>query len=205
MAKILKDVFTFYTEILKPQYCLIEAKDNTLPVEILFEIHAAFDHIKRIYYNGEPEDTVCHHVKSHLARATLDCYKLRLKYFNEDFKNFIHGNGLDRLRLINNGSFYPELNTFKMNITNKGREARYAESQNDKDSAFSLWSDVSTMIDAFEKKFFYDPENKIDWAASLERKSNIKKIIRDIMIGLVSGLAIFFLGRHFDEIVKSLF
>lgn len=36
-----KDVFVFYRDYVKPLYCEIEARDNTLPVELLFEIHAA--------------------------------------------------------------------------------------------------------------------------------------------------------------------
>ena len=43
-----KDIYQFYNDRVKIVYCEIEAKNNTLPVELLFEIHSAFDHLKRI-------------------------------------------------------------------------------------------------------------------------------------------------------------
>ena len=42
---------------IKPLYCEIEARDYSIPVELLFEIHAAFDHLRRFYVNGDDEIT----------------------------------------------------------------------------------------------------------------------------------------------------
>ena len=50
-----KDVFQFYNDYVKILYSEIEARNNTLPVELLFEIHSAFDHLKRIYIDKDDD------------------------------------------------------------------------------------------------------------------------------------------------------
>jgi len=52
----IKDIFTFYQEYIKPIYAEIEAKRNQIPVELLFETYASFDHLKRFYLDGENEE-----------------------------------------------------------------------------------------------------------------------------------------------------
>jgi hypothetical protein len=49
---------------------------------LLFEIHAAFDHLKRLYIDDATEDECCRKAMSHLKRGALDAFKLKLKYFN---------------------------------------------------------------------------------------------------------------------------
>ena len=51
-----KEVYQFYNDTVKIIYSEIEAKKNSLPVELLFEIHSAFDHLKRIHIDNEPEE-----------------------------------------------------------------------------------------------------------------------------------------------------
>ena len=41
-----QDVYKFYNEKVKIIYSEIEARNNVLPIELLFEIHSAFDHLK---------------------------------------------------------------------------------------------------------------------------------------------------------------
>ena len=71
---IVKDVFQFYDDSLKPLYSETEARDNSLPVEVLFEIHSAFDHLKRFYVSSEEEAACCRKAYGHLIRACLDMY-----------------------------------------------------------------------------------------------------------------------------------
>jgi hypothetical protein len=40
-------VYAFYQEFVKPIYSEIEARWNNIPVKLLFETYAAFDHLKR--------------------------------------------------------------------------------------------------------------------------------------------------------------
>lgn len=68
MTKI-NEVFSFYNDFVKPLYSEIEAENNDLPVELLFEIHAAFDHLKRYYIGEEKEEICCSKAISHLKRG----------------------------------------------------------------------------------------------------------------------------------------
>ncbi len=61
------ELFKFYYEFLKPAYSLVSAKNNILPVEILNEIHAAFDHLNRAYNNSEAPDACSVDAKGHLV------------------------------------------------------------------------------------------------------------------------------------------
>jgi len=49
----IKVLYELYNSIVKPVYAEIEARANKLPGELLFEIHAAFDHLSRIYTDGK--------------------------------------------------------------------------------------------------------------------------------------------------------
>ena len=79
-----QEVYEFYNNTVKIIYSEIEAKNNTLPVELLFEINFAFDHLKRIHIDGESEDLQSQKAYLHLKRGCLDAFKLKLKYFNDD-------------------------------------------------------------------------------------------------------------------------
>jgi len=96
------DVYRFYAEYAKPIYCEIEARNNTIPVELLFEIHAAFDHLKRFYIGEEEEDLAAKKALSHLKRGMLDAFKLKLKYFNSEIEALLKSK-VD-FELIDNGN-----------------------------------------------------------------------------------------------------
>ena len=76
----IKDVFEFYQKYTKPIYAEIEAKRNQIPVELLFETYASFDHLKRYYLNEDSEKESSFKALSHLKRGILDAFKLKLKY-----------------------------------------------------------------------------------------------------------------------------
>jgi len=84
-----KDVYLFYNEKVKILYSEIEARNNSLPVELLFEIHSAFDHLKRIHVDNEQEDQCAEKAFSHLKRGLLDAFKLKLMYHNKDYEKLL--------------------------------------------------------------------------------------------------------------------
>lgn len=88
-----KEVYLFYNERVKVAYSEIEAKGNALPIELLFEINSAFDHLKRYHVDGQSEDEAAQKAYSHLKRGVLDAYKIKLKYFNEEYKKLFVDNG----------------------------------------------------------------------------------------------------------------
>lgn len=145
-----KDIYQFYNDKVKVVYCEIEAKNNTLPVELLFEINSAFDHIKRIYIEKEKEEECCQKAYSHLKRGLLDAFKLKLKYFNDDYNHLI--NKKADLRIIDSGTYLTDLLNDHKTLVEKAKNARLSESKTDVEEAFSEWCEVSELIDFVEKK-----------------------------------------------------
>ena len=175
-----KDVYQFYNDKVKILYSEIEARNNTLPIELLFEVHSAFDHLKRIHIDGEPEVCCAEKAFSHLKRGLLDTFKLKLKYHNDDYEKLLKLK--TDLRFIDNGKFLPSLLGKRKILINLAKEARLFEGKTDIDSAFEKWYEVSGLIDQFEKEFF-DP-SKIQWA----KKINFLHNSWTFIVGIVSGI-----------------
>ncbi|MBB5022851.1 hypothetical protein [Desulfurispira natronophila] len=182
----IKDVYRFYQDYIKPIYSEIEARQNDIPVELLFETYASFDHIKRYYLDGEDEHTASIKAISHLKRGVLDAFKLKLKYFNQDTEHFL-GKKAD-LHLIDNGDFVVNFFRDKQKIIDLAKSARLTESKVDKESAFEYWYDTSLMIDEFERKYFAQ-QHKIEWAKKRTFRWVNMDTARGFAVGVASSLA----------------
>ena len=191
-----KNVFGFYHEYVKPLYCEIEAKNNALPVELLFEIHAAFDHLKRIYVEQEGREECCKKAISHLKRGSLDAFKLKLKYFNDSY-DALRKSKVD-LSLVDNGRYWVSLVADRKDIIQLATEARMKEGITEPELAFDLWSQVSIAINEFEDKYF-SQEDKLAWAKmksfSWNNKDTIKGIVIGFFTGCTSSLLVWFLTK----------
>ena len=133
-----QEVYEFYNNTVKVIYSEIEAKNNTLPVELLFEINSAFDHLKRIHVDGENEDLQSQKAYSHLKRGCLDAFKLKLKYFNDDVSK-IYRKKAD-LRIIDNGQYLADFIQSKSDIFKIAKEARLNEGKMDTELALQEWT-----------------------------------------------------------------
>lgn len=183
----IREVFEFYQEFVKPIYSEIEARWNDIPVELLFETYAAFDHIKRFYLNEECEEVAAEKATSHLKRGVLDAFKLKLKYFNQDIKKFLESK-VD-FQLIDNGKFISSFYRDKQEIILIAKNARLTESQSSKENAFEYWFEVSIKIDDFEETYF-SQEYKVEWAKDKTFEWLNKDSIRGFLIGIASSLAV---------------
>lgn len=172
-------IYEFYNDFVKPVYAEIEARDNSLPVELLFEIHAAFDHLKRIHIDEEDETLACEKAHSHLKRGLLDAFKLKLKFHNKEYAQIDRNN--KALSLIDNGNFYPALLTARKTLISTAREARLNEGLRKGNEAYEAWFSVSRQIDKIENDFFLS--DKLAWSS---RQSFIKNK-RDWFVGFASG------------------
>jgi hypothetical protein len=133
----IKEVYLFYQDFVKPIYSEIEAKDNKIPIELLFETYASFDHIKRFYLDNEEETVSSQKAISHLKRGVLDAFKLKLKYFNGDIKTFL---SLDiDYQLIDNGNFMNSFFKDKQKIISIAKKARLTESRESKEKRMTVW------------------------------------------------------------------
>jgi len=175
-----KEVYSFYNEKVKILYSEIEARENSLPVELLFEIHSAFDHLKRIHIDGEPENLCAEKAFSHLKRGLLDAFKLKLKYHNKDYARLLTMKA--DFHLIDNGMFWSSLLGRRKDIVNLAKEARVYEGSKGIEDAFEKWYETSVLIDQFENDYFESP--KIQWA----KKQYFTRRFWDIVIGLIVGV-----------------
>ena len=175
-----KEVYQFYNDKVKIIYSEVEARNNTLPVELLFEIHSAFDHLKRLHVDGEDENLSAQKAYSHLKRGVLDAFKLKLKYFNDDYSKLI--NKKADLRIIDSGTYLTDLLKDRKRIVDAAKSARLNEAKQDIDEAFENWCITSEQINEFEQKYF-DSE-KIKWA---ERQSFFH-FNANFWLGVVSGI-----------------
>jgi len=174
------NVYLFYNDKVKILYSEIEARNNSLPIELLFEVYAAFDHLKRIHVDGEPEDDCAKKAYSHLKRGSLDAFKLKLKYHNDDYAKLLKSK--TDLRFIDNGKFLPSLLEKRKIIIGLAKEARLFEGKTDIDNAFEKWYEVSDLIDQFEKEFF--DSAKLQWA----KKINFLRDSRVFIVGIITGI-----------------
>ncbi len=174
------DVYKFYNDFVKLTYSEIEARDNTLPIELLFETHSAIDHLKRYYVDGQEEAIACEKAISHLQRGVLDAFKLKLKYFNDDVKK-LRSKKID-FNIIDSGDYITDFLKDRREIVINAKQARLTESKNNKYEAFDMWMGVSIKIDEFYKKYF--DETKINWA----RIKTFKFFGFSFLLGLLTGV-----------------
>jgi hypothetical protein len=184
-----KEVYNFYNEKVKILYSEIEARNNTLPVELLFEITAAFDHLKRFHVDGEQENRCVEEAFSHLKRGLLDAFKLKLKYHNNDYEKLLKMK-VD-FHLIDNGEFWPSLLGKRKAIVTVAKEARLYEGKKDLEDAFDRWYKASELIDQFESEYFESP--KIQWARRLGFFHRFWKIIIGIIVGVIGSAIVQYL------------
>jgi hypothetical protein len=114
----------------------------------LFEIHAAFNHLSRVYSLGEDPSECAQKAFSHIKRGVLDAYKLKLYFFNNDLAD------LKKHEKLNSRCDTLERVKAQTKIIEEAKKARITESQSDKKEAFSHWKKVSEMIDSFKCEYF---------------------------------------------------
>lgn len=176
-----KAVYEFYQTFVKPIYSEIEARDNTIPVELLFETYAAFDHLKRYYLGTDSEDEATKRALSHLKRGVLDAFKLKLKYFNKDAGKLL---SIKAIELIDNGSFVANLYKDKRHIVELAKKARLTEGAQSKEAAFEYWFEVSIKIDEFETQRDLNIPN-LNWA----KHKTFQWLTKDTAIAFIVGIS----------------
>jgi hypothetical protein len=164
--KTTAELYAFYFEKVKPLYAAVQ-NQNKLPNEVLFEIHAAFDHLARIHILefGESEADCVDKAFSHLKRACLDIFKLKTK---ETLDKFNELKKIDT-SVLDNGEYDRNVRALIHKIklgSEKARcfEGKYKSIPGDLRSseAFDLWEPVLADCAEFEQKFYLHPN--LEWA-----------------------------------------
>jgi hypothetical protein len=156
----LAELFAFYHEYVKLLYSYVQTS-NTLPVETLFELNAAFDHISRIWAYQEKEAIAVQQAYGHLKRSCLDIFKLVMKDTRSNYDQLLK---LDT-SAIDNGEFDKEMRALFARIKSGALEARRLEGDQVGDGkvmAFDRWQPVFADCLKFEQTFFL--HKHVDWA-----------------------------------------
>lgn len=186
--KTFEELFKFYHEYVKLLYSSVQA-GGVLPIEVLFELNAALDHISRHWAYRESEAAVVDKAYAHLKRTCLDIFKLKVNDANDQF---VELRSIET-SILDNGEFDRNLIALHHKIKIEATEARRleGESRNDDEAtikAFALWQPVYEDCIKLEKDFYNHP--KLHWAkkkvAFFKRKEFIVSVITAFILGLIT-------------------
>lgn len=182
-----------YYDRYKPLYSRIQTF-NDMPVELVFEVAAGWDHLSRYWRFGESESGCVDKASRHIKRAVFDAYKLLLKQTVDEYDE------LKRLdtSLIDNGKFDEHLRLLMSEIRADSVAARTSEGDtagaDGWNKAFSLWGAVYQKMERFHKDFYLNPN--IEWA---RRKTSwftwrlrIEGFVAGVLASLVAGAILYF-------------
>lgn len=180
-----KELFEFYYKEFKPLYSHVQSLSFP-PLEMFFEVNAAFDHLSRIWYYTEDESQVVALVCAHLKRGCFDAYKIIVREARDQYDQL---SKLDT-SVINNGNYDSEMRNLFSEIKVGSIEARQAEGDSrDEDQwyrAFDLWKPVYNNCVKFEKEYFLN--GNVEWAKRKERWKIWRHRIEGVLVSLVAGL-----------------
>jgi hypothetical protein len=190
--KTLAELFEFYYEDIKPLYCHLQAS-NTPPVEMLFEINAAWDHLSRHWHYGETEEETVDVTAAHLKRAAFDAFKIVLR---ETLDRYQKLNRLDT-SIVDNGDFDKKMHVLAADIKQKAGEARMAEGDSrDPEKwhqAFDVWQEVYLKCALFAHEFYLNP--KVEWARHKNRQRDWWHRAEGFVLAVLSGLVVWLLTK----------
>jgi hypothetical protein len=175
-----------YYDKYKPLYSRIQTF-NEMPVELVFEVAAAWDHLSRHWRFNESEDGCIDKAARHLKRAVFDAYKLLLRQTVDEYED------LKRVdtSLIDNGQFDEQLRRLMSEIRSDSVSARTSEGNANGvdgwDRAFSVWGDVYQKMEQFHKEFYLNPN--VEWARKKTQVFTWRNRVEGFIVGLAASLA----------------
>jgi len=178
-------VYEFYETNVRDAISSIQAACDSIPMEFLIEIYAAFDDMKFFYLDEREEAEVAKEVLNHLKRATLDCYKTHLVLFNKEVQKLEDSY---ELTLLDNGSYYPNFLARKHEIYKFASEARAGKPRVTVEQEFDLWKNIFNRIYDFRQEMIGGYKSSVQWAKKESKVKKIKADIRNLLIGFVAGI-----------------
>lgn len=184
--KTLHELFAFYHDRVKPLYSAVQLQ-NQLPVEVLFELNAALDHISRQYTYSEAEQDVVRRAYAHLKRSCLDIFKLAVKDAIDQF------NELRKVdtSIIDNGDYDQRLLRLYREIHEGATSARRNEGdcRNDDASAikaFEMWEPVYGNCVRLTTEFYQ--HKHVNWAKKIQKHGAWVERGIGFVLGIVASI-----------------
>lgn len=180
-----QEIFQFYADEVKPALAKAQVSENALPVELLNEIHAAFDHLKRHFVDGTPETAACDKAHGHLKRALIDAYKIDFLALQDEYARI---SGYPGLKLLESGQFEPAFHERFDDVRRAAYDARLLANDKDWDKAVDAWMKTSELGESFRNDFIRNRSKDFAWANRTNQTFTVKALIVSFVLGVVSGL-----------------
>jgi hypothetical protein len=171
----------------KPLYNQVQSF-NEMPIELVFEVAAAWDHVSRCWKYGESEASCADKASRHMKRAILDAFKLIMKARVDDY---------DELRridtsLINNGDYDRDLRALMSEIQHDAVAARTAEGDTSLpdswERAFDSWDRVHAKCERFHREFYLNAN--VEWAKRKTQEFTTKRRLEGYWINIAATVTV---------------
>ena len=183
----ISELFEFYYEDFKPLYSHLQSL-NEPPVELFFEVNAAFDHLSRHWRYDLDEKEAVNAACAHLKRGCFDAFKIVLR------ETVDHYDELCRVdtSLIDNGDFTKGMLKLISEIKSNATTARMAEGDSrDVESwhlAYELWEPVYVDCVKFDQEYFLN--EKVEWAKQKQTRGKWGHRLEGVLLSVVAGLIV---------------
>ncbi|HRU04589.1 MAG TPA: hypothetical protein P5137_02300 [Candidatus Brocadiia bacterium] len=192
--KTVKELFDFYYIKFKPLYCHLQSI-NEPPIEIFFELNAAFDHLSRHWQYGQTEDEAVGAACAHLKRGCFDAFKIVVRQAMDHFTEL---RSVDT-SIIDNGDFDRGMLQLVGRIQAGATKARQAEGDSRDETswhtAFDLWEPVYQDCVAFERNYYLN--DKVEWARKKQTRESRRaawfRRVEGAVLGVVTSLLVWWL------------
>jgi hypothetical protein len=190
-AKLEKEIYEQYLQGIAPLLVTLEVLDTEYPVEIFNEIRSTFTHIARYHTKNDQNELLS--AKSHVKRATLDCYKYFCVSIMEKISAFREKYNGVNLALADNGNFLPNLDRLESEAKQAYMKAKSAEPNMDVtiDELYCLFENAYLAHDKLNK-FLEDSTQAILFAiTNSKRNASINRIslivgVAGLLVGIIS-------------------
>lgn len=121
---------TFLYYIARIMVASYEAIAQALPIQVWNEYRNSLDHLMR--YTADPSETTLVHlerVESHIQRAVLDICKYLCLEMHDIIARLIERDGVECLRLVDNGAFYTKILNLTASAEEKFTKAKISDNQ----------------------------------------------------------------------------
>ncbi|MDR0972203.1 MAG: hypothetical protein LBM25_07455 [Bacteroidales bacterium] len=198
----LSNIFNEYNNKILPLVAAIETLTGKFPGPVLNEIRACFSHIARCFSSKIDDNALKNELKKaydHITRATLDCHKIMLIYYQDEVKDFKQQYKDVNLTLVDDGKFLPEFTILNDKARLKTIEAKSIENKSfpEKEGAYTAYEEALVSyydVSNFIKKHNVGLANAKQHAKNRTKEENIRNWKFAIIGAIISAIISIVIG-----------
>lgn len=203
VQEAISNLYSEYTNKLKPLLAFEESVAQNFPGPILNEIRAINDHVSRCYWIGKSDAECLEEVrkaKGHLSRSILDAYKYLVIVYERKINEFYAQYKEVCIAIVDDGKFLPELNRLHVIARDLAFQAKMEEAK--------AFPNKSLSYEAYEKAVIAYTEaddyiighaeglaNAAQYAKD-QTKTNYKFAVISAVIGTILGAIVTLLFNY---------